>query len=241
MRRVLPILFNTDMTEAVLEGRKGVTRRAVKYKYDNTTMQIRRDKYGSSLIEIHEDRENVTYGKNPDGSTWRKLRPYIEKEMPCHKGDLLYVRETWAFLPCIDCLKHAFNTCEADPVTYKDKDRVAEGCFVYRAGCRDRERISWRPSIHMPKAAARIWLEVTDVRAERLQEMTLDDFLAEGVSLLPETFNDPENAYWQARRQFEEIWDSTIPKEKRGIYGWNADSWVWVIEFSRCGAPEWEV
>lgn len=96
------------------------------------------------------------------------------------------------------------------------------------------------PSIHMPKAAARIWLEVTDVRVEHLQDMRLDDFLKEGIVIRPEAFNDPENAYAQAQRAFIDLWGSTIPEKDKDLYGWEADPAVWVIEFERCRKPESE-
>lgn len=90
----------------------------------------------------------------------------------------------------------------------------------------------------MPKEAARIWLKVTDVRVERLQDMILNDFLDEGVVIRPEAFNDPENAYIQARTKFIAIWDSTIPKRKQSLYEWVASPWVFAIEFERCEKPE---
>lgn len=98
--------------------------------------------------------------------------------------------------------------------------------------------MKWHPSIHMPKEAARIFLRVTDIRVERLKDMTLDDFLAEGVVLRPEAFNDPENAYMQGKELFTHIWNSTIKKEQHDLYGWDANPWVWVIEFERCEKPE---
>ena len=73
---------------------------------------------------------------------------------------------------------------------------------------------------------------------ERLKDMTLDDFLAEGVILRPEAFNDPENAYMQSKKLFIHIWDSTIKKEQYDLFGWDANPWVWVIAFERCEQPE---
>ena len=90
----------------------------------------------------------------------------------------------------------------------------------------------------MPRAAARIWLGVTDVKIQRLQEMTLDDFLREGVVIRPEAFNDPDNAYMQAREQFISVWNSTIPRWQQAIYGWDANPWVWAIEFEKCNKPD---
>ena len=82
---------------------------------------------------------------------------------------------------------------------------------------------SWvkRPSIHMPKEAARIWLKVTDVRVERSQEITEEQ--AKGPCT--------------ARGQFENLWNSTIKKSDFDLYGWDANPWVWVIEFERCEKP----
>ena len=210
MGRELPMLFNTEMVRAIQSGRKTVTRRLVKYKYDNTVVRRKIDKYEIRLIEIQKDVEGETHGKNPDGSTRRRLLPYIEKEPPCKKGDLLYVRETWS--------------CEGD------------GCYLYRAdyGEKQAERITWRPSIHMPKQAARIWLKVTEVRAQRLSEMRIAEFLQEGAVIPPEAYNDPANACRQAREEFSRIWDSTLKREELARYGFAADPWVWAIEFERC-------
>ena len=70
--------------------------------------------------------------------------------------------------------------------------------------------------------------------------MNLDDFLSEGVVVRPEAFNDPENAYGQAKEIFKEIWDSTVKKTDIDEYSWKANPWVWVIEFKRCKKPETE-
>ncbi|MCQ5146470.1 hypothetical protein NE476_29425, partial [Enterocloster bolteae] len=92
----------------------------------------------------------------------------------------------------------------------------------------------WHPSIHMPKAAARIWLKVTDVRVERLQKITLDQIEKEGVKTeFPHVLNGQEKQY-----AFSQLWDSTVDKLNIDRYGWTANPWVWVIEFERCGKPE---
>lgn len=252
MGRILPILLNTGMVEAVLEDRKTVTRRVVKYKYDNTEMRMRTDKYGTRLIEIHKDIEGETYGKNPAGSTWHRLLPYIEKTARYRKGDILYVRETWAFARCVDCngdyiLEGSQANCyDCQAVEYDDSDSISEGCFIYRAGCNNPDRITWRPSIHMPKQAARIWLKVADVRVDRLQDIKPADLRKEGMKLyvLPEECERQSDKlgaiflYQEARVEFSKLWDSTIKKPDLERYGFDANPWVWVIEFERCEKRE---
>lgn len=214
MSRVLPILFNTDMVCAILDGRKTVTRRLVKYKYDNTEIRMHTDKYGTRLIEIQKDVEGETHGKNPDGSTWHKLLPYIEKKAPCKKGDILYVRETWS-----------------DDRQFTKED--TPGIYFYKASAKSDFTPKWHPSIHMPKEAARIFLKVKDVRVERLQEMRSEDALKEGIKV--SEFDLPNHG---VIARFKHLWNSTIKKSDHSIYGWNANPWVWVIEFERCEKPE---
>ena len=219
---IKPILFNTEMVKAILDGRKTCTRRAVKYKYDNTQMEVKTDKYGSRLIEIQCDVEGETYGKNSDGSTWRRLRPFIEKKPPYSRGDILYVRETWG-------------------------EGYEDGTYIYRADdkladlptFKELSKLIYHPSIHMPKEAARIWLKVTDVRVERLQDITDDGAKEEGAN-----WKNGKNVGWEekmkrtATERFAENWDSTIKKSDRERYGWEANPWVWAIEFERCEKPE---
>lgn len=90
------------------------------------------------------------------------------------------------------------------------------------------EDVKWHPSIHMPKEAARIWLKVTDVRVERLQDMKTEAFYKEGVIRAP--FDDADDL---AKSDFVELWDSTIKKQDLDRYGWGANPYVWVIEFER--------
>ena len=194
-----PILFNTDMVRAILDDRKGVTRRLVKF----------------------------LPGKNPSWTGYIKdgLMLYNGRNEPCIRppkyklGDYLYVRETWS--------THYDGIHDDLVYCYR-----ADGLDL-KAECLPGENNWWYPSIHMPKEAARIFLRVTDVRVERLKDMTLDDFLAEGVVIRPEAFNDPENAYWQAREIFSSIWDSTIPKKDLGKYGFDANPWEWAYGFER--------
>ena len=226
MSRVLPILFNTEMVRAILYGRKTVTRRALKHPF-----------------EVHSN----GFITKPKGN--ERLCPYEPLYQP---GDILYVRETWAFIPCIGCdgrcnRGQAMNCYDLQAVEYADGSSISDGCFVYRTDYGDTEDDSfppsmfkWRPSIHMPKQAARIWLKVTDVRVERLWEMNTGDFLTEGVVIRPEAYNDPENAYQQARAAFIDIWDPTIKQADHGKYSWAANPWVWAIEFERCNKPEEE-
>lgn len=222
MSRVLPILFNTEMVRVVLDGRKTVTRRVVKQsEWENFVCE------GGKVINYFDKKTDA-------------LESPVYKA-PYQTGDILYVRETWVFQCCIDCMNnYEDDSCMIGKIStiHEDREAISEGCYIYRADHQHPERIIWRPSIHMPKAAARIWLRVTDIKIQRLQDMTLDDFLREGVVIRPEAFNDPENAYLQAKTAFIDIWDSTIPKEQQALYGWNANPWTWVIEFERCERPE---
>ena len=199
-----PILFNTQMVQAILEGRKTVTRRLV-------TFQPGQNPQWSGYI--------------PDGPVLYGSNNVPAAKSPYQPGDILYVRETWQFFPCFDCVK---SMCDTTPLTYEDSDSVTEGCWIYKADymSSDQKRVCWHPSIHMPKEAARIFLRVKDVRVERLQDITEDGKTAEGM-----------HAGWQ-HYNFYELWDSTIKPADRASYGWEANPWVWVIEFERISKEE---
>lgn len=195
MGRVLPILFNTDMVRAILEGRKTVTRRAVK-----------REKI--------EDVVNSPARKdNPDIEDSKFIRCLINS--PYEPGDILYVRETWN-----------------EDILFEDERR-----YFFRADENDDmvDEIDWRPSIHMPKKAARIWLKVTDVRVERLQDIGSQEAYKEGArcSCMSPTPDCAGN-----KDAFIKIWDSTVKKPDLDRYGWEANPWVFVISFERCEKPE---
>lgn len=97
-------------------------------------------------------------------------------------------------------------------------------------------RGNWHPSIHMPKEAARIWLRVTNVRVERLNEIT--DKGAEREGAQPDYPFDHAVDKWPNLEHFKKIWNSTIKKSDRDRYGWDANPYVFVIEFERCEEPE---
>lgn len=136
------------------------------------------------------------------------------KEPYYRLGDILYVRETW-------------NGDWCDHYIYR-----ADGGNAKTAGYSQEPK--WRPSIHMPKEAARIWLKVTDVRAERLHNLTNRDAKKEGITV------ETDNSGMAHKAAFMRLWDSTIKKSDIGTYGWNNNPWVWVIEFERCRKPEEE-
>lgn len=211
---IKPILFNTEMVRAILDGRKTCTRRVAKNVpdhrhriepvYENGRFQF--DCFYSSYVAA--------------------LDADADFCMPCfppyQKGDILYVRETW---------------CKGSWMNEKER-------YYYKADDNDFHCV-WHPSIHMPKEAARIWLKVTDVRVERLQECGEGwciDIEKEGIA----TPQDPilyisDDAFHDAlRMEFQKIWDRTIKKSDIDRYGWDANPWVWVIEFERCEKPKEE-
>lgn len=220
LKEAKPVLFNTDMVQATQEGRKCVTRRLVKPQPEKDMIH----RLGYCTVGDKKDIGKFGFGTKEYGGHILNVKP------PYRPGDILYVRETWNFMPCIECMKEN-ETCKKGRITYEDRHSESEGCFIYRAGHPCPERFCWRPSIHMPKRAARIFLKVKDVRVEHLQDMRLEDFLMEGIVLRPEAFNNPENVFLQAQRQFQELCNSTIPKEDVSIYGWEANPWVWAVRF----------
>lgn len=219
--RVLPILFNTEMVRAILDGRKTVTRRVMKPQPLYYT--------GRRYLFADEDCQKK----------WEDCDNIIETYQ-YQPGDILYVRETWAFIPCIECT--GSDCCYKTPSYYEDKEVESIGCYIYRSGFpeyADSKRITWRPSIHMPKEAARIWLKVTDVRVERLQNIDDDGAKAEGANWKNgKHVGFEEKLQRSAIERFAELWDSTIKKADLERYGWNANPFVWVIAFERCEKPE---
>lgn len=199
-----PILFSGPMVRAILDGRKTMTRRVI-----------------TPQPEMEMDGEILPDGTG--GYGWGPVLPPWPK-WPYQIGDRLWVRETWA---------------TRDPIWDDDKAvsfmipaTVDPGMIVYRAdGEKDRK---WRPSIHMPRWASRITLEIVNIRVERLREITEEDAEKEGANSEFEcdvtTFcgggKIPESTY---KLGFKHLWDSINDK----TYPWSSNPWVWVIEFKR--------
>lgn len=153
---------------------------------------------------------------------------------PCQPGDILYVRETWERFECWNCEGDERGNCPNEP--QKSVLDKTCGCYMYRATNEISGDAKWHPSIHMPKEAARIWLKVTNVRVERLQEVSAESALAEGADKYIHTNGGLDEN--MTITSFIGIWNSTIKKSDLDRYGWDANPYVWVISFERCEKPE---
>ena len=227
---IKPILFNTEMVLAILDGRKTCTRRICKDANEYTVPDMEFYNADKRTYAVHNfaDKEHM------------EQLSTAERTCPICPGDILYVRETvWQKIGYYLDIDGDTKPSWYNEFKYVASDEKPETGWNY----------SWakRPSIHMPKEAARIWLKVTDVRVERLREITPKDSENEGVgNLFYEDIGyseknygtevDPE--YGIAKEQFAWLWESTIKKSDIDRYGWGANPWVWVIEFERCEKPE---
>mgnify|MGYP000407702455 CR=1 FL=1 len=180
-----PILFNTEMVRAILDGRKTVTRRPIKPQPEGCPVPMAKDSCWPGYFAIQ--------------GTEKVVRPSYQP------GDILWVRETWNCLPIPEPLRGTSKT-----YWYK-----ADG-----AGSKDK----WRSPYHMPREAARIFLRVTGVREERLQDINLDH---------PGPKNQVVREGFHYLCDFIAVWERTIKPADRSSYGWEANPWVWVIEFER--------
>lgn len=243
---IKPILFNTEMVRAILDGRKTCTRRLVRFLPGENPQWTGYIRDGLMLYN----------GRN---------EPCIMKA-PYQPGDLLYVRETWGISNLDDESKMAYIVYRAS------EEQKNEGCREVHLPDEKFEKMyesmaesepEWHPSICMPKEAARIWLKVTDVRVERLQDITEDGAEAEGM---PDSLDYPvDKAYCPLckgegiigtvdvhslghmdvdcpycdsyRKRFENLWNS-INQKSLDRYGWDANPYVFVIEFERCEKPQ---
>lgn len=222
---IKPILFNkqisTEMVRAILDGRKTCTRRICKDANECTVPDMEFYNADKRTYAVHNfaDKEHT------------EQLSIAERTCPICPGDILYVRETWQYLYELDGNEQIIEG--TGKYYYAATDTIPFDTYVDASGV-THERVPWRASIHMPKEAARIWLKVMDVRVERLQEITSEQIGREGVEVeYPHALNGEEKRY-----AFSALWNSTIKKADLDRYGWNANPWVWVIEFERCEKPE---
>lgn len=185
-----PILFSTEMVRAILKGQKTQTRRVIKPQPPDGVGRIR----GPELYEpakVDRNGELVpgepVYGVYDDWGEWGAKFPYGQP------GDVLWVRETWCNAGVFG---YVYRATDSLPVSVKG---------------------GWRPSIHMPREAARLFLLIKNVRVERLQDITEEDARAEGAIGI-----EPISV-------FMNLWNSINGKR----YPWESNPWVWVIEFER--------
>lgn len=256
-----PILFNTEMVRAILDGRKSVTRRVAFSEKDLRPFQSKDYPDGWWFRgRVYRSWDDAT--RTPQG---------VMSLCRYRREDILYVRETW---------QEVYETewSEEDPsgknireliLNFDSIPKVEAGIssmcksalmkprmkyFVFKASniqYADNENgLAWRPSIHMPKEAARIFLRVQDVHVERVQEMSDIDAAKEGIQSYWSTpyDNDPpfigrakgigNDLCFTRREAFGQIWDSTVKPSDRALYGWDVNPWVWVINFERISRDE---
>ena len=212
-----PILFNTDMVRAILDGRKTCARRLVRFLPGENPQWTGYIRDGLMLYN----------GRN---------EPCIMKA-PYQPGDILYVRETWQYLYELDGNEQVIE--DTGKYYYAATDTIPFDTYVDENGVKH-DHAPWRPSIHMPKEAARIWLKVTDVRVERLHDITEDGIKNEGIRLKQKDCVSKFDYISELYFLFSRLWDLTIKKSDIDYYGWQANPWVWVIDFERCGKIEAE-
>lgn len=209
---IKPILFSTPMVKAVMAGKKSMTRHVVSFNAG----------FNPNWTGYVPDGA-VIYGSNNIPAAKSKYK----------QGDILWVRETWCELPVLP--DGSFSGGRTH-IYYKADGDLRPECW----------RGNWQPSIFMPKAAARIFLRAKDVRAERLQDISNEDAIKEGFEgtpcLHPDGFpcTDCYNTGWleSPMTEFAILWDQLNGKRRDSVYQWDADPWVWAIEFERCEKPE---
>lgn len=209
-----PILFNTPMTQATQENRKTETRRDPFQVPDGYEYQ------GLYWVEQPKGKRLCAVFHHADGTDINIPARYCP-------GDILWVRETWRPTGAIS-KPYAYRAAE------DDLHLIGEAWQALTIKYR------WRPSIHMPKEAARLFLKVTGVRVERLQDITPDDVEREGIDWVknPLLRYDLSTMSSEGKCRFAPLWDSTIKPADLPLYGWEANPWVFVISFERIAKDE---
>ena len=216
-----PILFNTQMVQAIQAGLKTQTRRIIK---------------GLPLYEpFFEEDEGRGWLEDKGNGSFYALEAF-SKVQP---GDVLWVRETWNYGYIESSDREGAKEDWFEPCDRKTAEGLLKALsrYMYKADRDDDELMEelqgfWRPSIHMPREAARIFLRVTGLRAERLQSITIEEIKAEGLTSAAVHAGDKEIAF----AEFKLLWNSTIKTDDLPRYGWDANPWVWVYEFEKMEA-----
>jgi hypothetical protein len=214
-----PILFSAPMVRAILEGSKTQTRRIIK------------PKKGGEIVGVGGP--GIAMEKLSDCEFSTVVSPFGQP------GDRLWVRETWQG-PLID--EELEDEFRQSPDFFKKPAFCAyRSTDTLDAINADGEELGWRPSIHIPRWASRINLEITGVRVERLQDISEEDACAEGVERMSamqgcglyRNYLDALTGYIRPDDSFSSLWKSI-----NGPGSWGANPWVWVIEFKRAGRKE---
>lgn len=202
-----PILFNTEMTIAILEERKKETRRVIKSQPEGKLLHVT----GYKCDEWWEIRET------------EKGEERIKIKAPFQEGDILWVRETWQYAYELDGNDQIIeDTGKYYYAADAKKDSHVFSTWLNPDGTH-RDSMPWRPSIHMPKEAARIFLKVCNVYTQRLQDCSNGEIKNEGT---------------KSRDEFAYLWDKTIKPTDIERFGWQANPLVWVIQFERIEKEE---
>lgn len=226
----IPILFSTAMVQAILEGRKSQTRRLLKLKH----LPL------SDIESVHPDGSGKGWiawaGRAVSAEETTIVYPG-EQGFKCpygKPGDVLWVRETFTVLEpehCIDMDKRFAYKASCCAESEEIRKEYVECGWPY----------TWKPSIHMPKEAARIWLQVENVRVERLQDISEEDAKAEGVEKIGDSvfcwkhYSGQNAGCSDAKTSFQSLWQNI-----NGDDSWQSNPWVWVVSFkvlSTIGKP----
>ncbi|MDF2419207.1 hypothetical protein GWP85_17080 [Acinetobacter beijerinckii] len=236
--RELPILFNTAMVQAILKGSKTQTRRIVKPQPEVCDDDRGGHWWPSNVVQsmVHVEKELQDY-EGFWGGLIDDCNPFGAK------GDRLWVRETWHVEPDVEgwsmndnepCTGWiGYKAGGSKKVTAPNFDAV-QRCFPKGEVDWDFVPNNWRPSIFMPRWACRLILEITNIRIERLNDISEVDAIAEGVEQVAyqhqkfwKGYKNKERAYRDtAKDGFTSLW-----KEINGVDSWATNPWVWVIEF----------
>lgn len=260
-----PILFNTEMVKAILEGRKTVTRRVIKPPNPFRSDNYKQGRYGLWIDETTDNGDKCGHIKDYSVSPcWQTFSYYIKNCAPYKVGDVLYVHESAKITGYgggdkgyyVDC-QFCDDTKERFYVPFDEYKRIMNKCVMMWNGDDPYKHPKFSP-YWLTKHESRIFLRVTDVRVERLQDMTEDDVCSEGAENLINfcehmdySVVPPEPCYNTCNvckdciidhsypKLFgRQIWDPTIKKNDLDRYGWEANPWVWVIEFARMQKAE---